>query len=121
MRVKKEAGVLLISGLPKLTPLPCLLSLQTSQLIAITCEMRRGALLVLQVPGIVRREPRAGLGARNLGGKQGFTLQRHPMDYFTRMGRKLEQKNREPDPGGGEITDSCAMVFFQPRVEPKPL
>lgn len=41
IRVKKEAGVLLISGLLKLTPLPCLLSLQTFHLIAITIELRR--------------------------------------------------------------------------------
>lgn len=40
MRVKKEAGVLLISGLLKLTPSPCLLSLQI-HLIAIIAELQR--------------------------------------------------------------------------------
>lgn len=43
------------------------------------------------------------------------------MDYFTRMGRKSEPKSREADPEGAEIIDSCAVVFFQPWVEPKPL
>lgn len=60
MRVRKEAGVLLISGLPKLTPFLCLLSWQSCQYIAMTLNRGQGPCSrYLQV----RREPRAGLGA----------------------------------------------------------
>lgn len=60
MRVKKEAGVLLISGLLKLTPSPCLLSLQTFHLIAIISELQRRALLCATGCRI-RGEPRAAV------------------------------------------------------------
>lgn len=108
MRVTKEAGVLLISGLPKLTQGLCLLSWQTFQHTAVTLSRGQGP---CSGNSGVRREPRAGSGlcqgraepaqpsalprlccAHALGGKQGFTLQRRPVGYSTRMGRKSEQR-----------------------------
>lgn len=146
IRVKKEAGVLLISVLLKLTPLLCLLSLQTFHLIAITTELRRrdpALCYRLSVPGknpelrcvnCCFRDCLSGivepvqpgfamLITREESGDLLLFLYKGTTYYFTSIGSKFElkYKNRGPDPEGGEITDSCAIVFFQPWIKPTPL
>lgn len=96
---------MLISGLLKLTPLPCLLSVQTFHLIAVITELQRGDHASCDRLPVAGENPELRCGnclsgiaepvqpGFAMGGKWGFTLvpfQRCHVYEFTSMSRKLE-------------------------------